>query len=932
MENIKTMTKKESLKKPYDPSATEKNIQFDYTFNPLSSKPPFCIIMPPPNVTGVLHMGHALVTTVQDILVRFHRMNGYETAWIPGTDHAGIATQSVVEKKLFKETGKKRVDFDRDEFVNHIIDWKDLHKEKIISQIKHLGSSANWSRELFTLDDQATKAVKTVFKRMFDDGLIYQGVYLVNWDTHLQTAIADDEVEHEEIQSHMWYFSYPIYESNEHIVVATTRPETMLGDSAVAVNPTDKRYEHLAGRHIQLPFTNRLIPIIKDHYVDKAFGTGAVKITPAHDFNDHEIGQRHNLPMINILNGDGTINENGGSFQGMNMLDGRKEVVEQMKALGLLVKIEPHLHRVGVSYRSKSVIEPYLSKQWFLKMEPFKEKLLSAVFDGRVEIIPKEWEKTYRHWIENIRDWCISRQLWWGHRIPIWYNKEDSSKVICYIGEGLPPEVALHPDKYRQEEDVLDTWFSSALWPLTCLGWPEKTPDLEKFYPTSVLVTGHDILFFWVARMILMGEYAANNVPFKKVFLHGLIFAKSYFRSDQDGSVTYLDKKEWMNYQRGEKVPKDVSFKWEKMSKSKGNVIDPAEIIDEFGTDALRLALASSVTTAKQIDLDFRKFEEGRNFANKLWNATSFVVQNIFPSIPDTIYEEAFKLEDRWILSRFAQTLDSAHQFIENFHFADLYSTLYSFFWDDFCAYYLEICKPYLHGKQGNLEEIANKKWILLWTLTGIIKLIHPLAPFITEELFSILKELVQEINFPNHPLARDVELTFKEIFCGTGSLPVCNEKDVNSLAVFEELKSTLHAIRNIRGESNIPPGEKLVIEIEESNSPLKSHVDILKALTKIHSIDFLPTLEERTSPTSVVTMKNRKIRIMIPASLLEKEKLRLNKTLAEIEKNLATTQNQLSNTDFIARAPEALVLEKKELLTLLERSKSEIQAKLLLI
>ncbi len=917
-------------KKPYDPSATEKKIEFNYTFDPYSKKPPFCIIMPPPNVTGALHMGHALVTTIQDILVRYHRMNGYETAWIPGTDHAGIATQSVVEKKLFKEMGKKRTDFERDEFVKHIIEWKDLHKEKIISQIKRLGSSANWSKEMFTLDEKATKAVKTVFKKMFDDGLIYRGLYLVNWDTHLQTAIADDEVEHQDKDSHMWFFSYPIHQSNEHIVVATTRPETMLGDTAVAVNGSDERYAHLIGKHVRLPITDRLIPIIKDHYVDKEFGTGAVKITPAHDFNDYEVGKRHDLPMITIMNSNGTINENGGSFEGMTMFEARLNVVERMRDLGLLVNIEPHKHRVGISYRSKSVIEPYLSKQWFLKMEPFKEKLLSAVFDGNIEIIPKEWEKTYRHWIENIRDWCISRQLWWGHRIPIWYDKEDDSNVICYIGEGLPEEVVLHPDKYRQEDDVLDTWFSSALWPLTCLGWPEKTPDLEKFYPTSVLVTGHDILFFWVARMILMGEYAGNDVPFQKVFLHGLIFAKSYWRSDKNGGILYLPKEEWIRYERGEKIPKEVCFKWEKMSKSKGNVIDPIDIIDEFGTDALRLALTSSVTTAKQIDLDFRKFEESRNFANKLWNATSFVVQNIFPNMPGEIFPKAFKLEDLWILSRFSKVIENTHKAMESYNFADLYHGLHCFFWDDFCAYYLEISKPYLHGKEGGKEETSNKKWILLSTLTGFIKLLHPIAPFITEELFHILKEMLKGVTFPDHPLAKDVEQSFMKSDCGTSTFPASGVVDEHALTLFEEIKETLHVIRNIRGESNIPPGERLQISIEEKNSPLKIHTEIFKALTKVHSIDFHDRLEESIVPTSFATMKNRKIRIVIPESLLAMEKLRLTKSLAETDKNLENTRRALSNKDFIERAPEALLIEKQELLKLLEKSKLEIEVKLL--
>jgi valyl-tRNA synthetase len=923
------MSKKDLLKHPYQPKETEKTYHFDYTFDPLSKKPPFCIIMPPPNVTGALHMGHALVTTIQDLLVRFHRMNGYEVAWIPGTDHAGIATQSVVEKKLLKETGKRRLDFEREEFIKHIVEWKDLHKEKITSQIKRLGSSANWSKELFTLDEKANKAVRTVFKKLFDEGLIYRGFYLVNWDTHLQTAIADDEVEHEEVHSHLWYFSYPIFESEESIIIATSRPETMLGDTAVAVNGSDERYLHLIGKKIKLPLSDRLVPIIADSYVDKEFGTGAVKITPVHDFNDYEIGQRHHLEMINIMNSDGTINEHGGVFKGLSMIDCRLAVVEKMRQLHLLVKIEPHTHRVGLSYRSKSVVEPFLSKQWFLNMEPFKEKLLSAVFDEKVELIPKEWEKTYRHWIENIRNWCISRQLWWGHRIPIWYDKEDESNILCYSGEGIPEEVIKEPSRYIQEEDVLDTWFSSALWPLTCLGWPEKTPDIQKFYPTSILVTGHDILFFWVARMILMGEYALNKVPFKKVFLHGLIFAKSYFRQGDKG-LTYLSKQEWIGYEKGEKIPKDVSYKWEKMSKSKGNVIDPIDIIDEFGTDALRLALCSSVTTAKQIDLDFRKFEEGKNFANKVWNATSFVVQNIFPDLSATLSEEHFGVEDRFILSKLSTVIKEAHNCIEQCNFSFLHNTLQSFFWDDYCAYYLEISKPFLYGKIGSHEQVSTKKWILLYTLTSFIQLLHPIAPFITEELFSILKELVNKVYFPEHPLSKELKATFNQSMCGLTQLPSWTFFDHNALALMEEFKQTLYVIRNIRGESNISPGEKLFIEIEEKNSPLKERVDILQALTKIHSIEFYQTFDEPLFPVSIVQMKSRKIRIKIPHELLAREKVRLSKSLVEIQKNLEVTSKQLSNKEFVERAPKELIEEKRNLLEVLEKSKQEIESKLL--
>lgn len=922
------MTKEDRLKKPYDPKTTEKDIKFEYTADASSSKDPYCIIMPPPNITGTLHMGHALVTTIQDLLIRFHRMDGKESLWVPGTDHAGIATQSVVEKKLFNETGKRRADFSREEFISHIEDWKILHQEKITTQIKKLGSSADYSKERFTLDKEATGSVRAVFKKMFDDGLIYRGDYLVNWDTHLQTAIADDEVEHEEKDGNLWYFAYPIADSNEKIVIATTRPETMLGDTAVAVNGSDERYKHLIGKEIKLPLTDRLIPIIKDHYVDKEFGTGAVKITPAHDFNDYEVGTRNDLPLINIMNTDGTVNENGGTFEGMTMLKARENVVERMRDLGLLEKVEFHQHRVGVSYRSKSVIEPLLSKQWFVRMEPFKAPLLSAIFDGKIDLVPKEWEKTYRHWIENIRDWCISRQLWWGHRIPIWYDKENENNIICHVGDDLPEEVAKNPDRYRREEDVLDTWFSSALWPMTCLGWPNETPDLEKFYPTSVLVTGHDILFFWVARMILMGEYTTGKVPFHKIFLHGLIFAKSYWRKDSDGNVQYLDKEEWMLYERGEKIPKDVLTKWEKMSKSKGNIIDPLDVINEYGTDALRLALTSSVTTAKQIDLDFRKFEESKNFANKLWNASSFVISNIFDGLESTFDENAFKLEDKWILERFAKTIEGMHSSIEEFNFANHSSYIYNFFWNDFCAYYVEISKPYLYGKLGNETEISNKKWLLFTLLTGIIKLLHPIAPYITEELFSILKEKQKGITYKDHPLLKDLEKTFANDECGRADLPKYKAAEAATDS-FEKIKEVLYAIRNMRQETNIPPGEKVELHIESADATLEENKEILFALTKIASIDFHKTLPEDNRPSSMAALASTKIVMIIPEALLVKEKARLAKTLEKTIKSLESTKRQLENKNFVERAPAELIEEKKKLLETLLSTKSEIEQKL---
>jgi valyl-tRNA synthetase len=503
-------------------------------FSPKSSaKAPYCIVIPPPNVTGALHMGHALVNTLIDTLIRWKRMQGHPTLWIPGTDHAGIATQTVVERDLMRKEGKRRTEMPREAFVQRIWDWKAEYEGRILGQLKKIGSSCDWSRLHFTMDETCNRSVKTIFKKLYDQGLIYQGDYLVNWDPVSGTALADDEVEYEEKQGSLWTLSYPLEDGSGAILVATTRPETMLGDTAVAVNPKDARYTHLIGKNVRLPITGRLIPIIPDPFVDLTFGTGAVKVTPAHDPNDYQMGLRHNLPMINIMTPTAHLNENAGSFCGLSVEDAREAVLKTLKEAQALIKIEPHILRVGVSYRSKATIQPMLSKQWFVRMEPFKARLRQVVESEEIKLLPKSWESVYFHWIDNLRDWCISRQLWWGHRIPVWHNKNDPTRKICYEGEGLPSEVAQAPDEWEQDADVLDTWFSSALWPFSTLGWPEKTADFEQFYPNAVLVTGHDILFFWVARMIMMGEEACGKIPFKEVFLHGLIYGKSYWTKKQ---------------------------------------------------------------------------------------------------------------------------------------------------------------------------------------------------------------------------------------------------------------------------------------------------------------------------------------------------------------------------------------------------------------
>lgn len=906
----------------------------------LSNKPPFCIILPPPNVTGKLHMGHALGGTVQDILSRFKRMQGFETLWLPGLDHAGISTQTVVEKHLIKTVGKTRKEFDRETFLNHVWEWKEEHENHICSQLKTLGCSLDWSRKRFTMDDGSNKAVKSIFKKLYDQGLIYRGDYLVNWDTITQTALADDEVEYEEVESSLWHIYYPVDGEDEKIVVATTRPETLLGDTAIAVHPEDERYRHLIGKYAVVPIAERKIPIIADYFVDPTFGTGCVKITPAHDFNDYESALRNNLPMINIMTEDGFLNEQGKQFEGLSMLQARKEIVELLKTCNLLFKIEPHVHRVGKSYRSKAVIEPYLSKQWFVKMTAFKEDLFRVVQDKEVELVPNHYDKTYFHWIENLRDWCISRQLWWGHRIPVWYHKFDSSIIICHDGDDLPQEVKKNPDLYIQDEDVLDTWFSSALWPFSTLGWPEETKDLDKFFPTSVLVTGHDILFFWVARMILMSEFALKLPPFKKTFIHGLIYGKSYWRQSKDGSIQYVTAEERDVYEKTDKVPKDVYSKWEKMSKSKGNIIDPIEMINSYGADAVRMALCASLTDSRQIDLDRRRFEEYKNFANKLWNAARFVLMNLKEidhedaltslDIEKPIDESILKLDDKWIISKFHHLIKTTTDSLEAFDF-DAYATqIYTFLWDEYCAYYLESCKPYMSKKIDDPAVFKNKQKILLTVLLHSIQLLHPVTPFITEEIFQLFKERfpLERAHIGKSDLS---EILCKDSLCIT-KFPIHHKKWLNEKAEddFALLQEVIYSIRNLRGEMQIPPATSVEVSMENLGSDLQyaTIIDneiILQSLVKIGPISQIVLAKPSTSER----IRNIKIVVYLPESLIEKEKERLRKEKEKIETQLAHLLKQMENKDFVEKAPAALLDKTKENIALFQGKLKDIESKI---
>ena len=907
--------------------------------DPSSSKPAFSIIMPPPNVTGVLHMGHALVNTLQDILIRWKRMKGYEALWVPGTDHAGISTQTVVERHLISTTGKRRKDFSREEFLTHVWDWKEKSETQIISQLKRLGCSCDWSRLAFSMDAPRRRAVRTCFKKMFDHGFIYRGDYLVNWDPQTETAIADDEVEYEERQGFLYYLRYPVENSTESLIVATTRPETMLGDTAVAVHPKDERYQHLIGKKIILPITQREVPIIADRFVDPTFGSGAVKITPAHDPNDYEMALRHELPFINIMTPDGKINEQGGEFQGLSMKEARVALIAKLQTLKVVEQIIPHSHRVGISYRSKADIEPYLSKQWFVKTTLFKERLIEIVKKGEIKLIPPHWESTYFHWIEHLRDWCISRQLWWGHRIPVWYNK-NSKEMICEADEEVPLKVQADPENWIQDEDVLDTWFSSSLWPFSVFNWPDQTADLKKFFPTTTLITGHDILFFWVARMIMMSDYTLATIPFSEAFLHGLVYGKSYWRFTKEGSLTYVTGEERVGYELGKSPSADIHNKWEKMSKSKGNIIDPIDIIETYGTDAMRLALAAITTHARQIDLDLRRFEECKHFVNKIWNGARFVFMNLeglsHESLTKGLNLDLLSLEDRWILSLLNRTIANVDRHLQNYAFDHATALIYEFFWNQFCAYYVELSKPILFGKSGSSIEKENKQKLLLVVLCAAIRLMHPIAPFVTEELFQQLKEKFPSITpLPNaDPYTRESLNALQSTACIVAPYPqVIREEDINSEIEerFTFMDQILHTIRTIRAEMQLPPSTLISLYISSEDDPqlkiAKDNQMILSAMTRLKDIYF--NVQPPVGVSAEGLVHNLKIIVPLPEELKKKEKTRLIKEEAKLIAQQNGLREQLANEGFVQKAPPPLVEKLRANLALSEKNLLDIAKKL---
>jgi valyl-tRNA synthetase len=907
-----------------------------------SSKPAYCISIPPPNVTGVLHMGHALVDTLQDVLIRWKRMSGFETLWVPGTDHAGIATQTVVERHLMASMGKRRKDFSREEFLEHVWSWKENSEKHILEQLKKVGCSCDWSRLAFTMDEKRNCAVRTMFKKMFDAQLIYRGDYLVNWDPVTQTALADDEVEYEDRESFLWYFRYPLIDKSGEIIIATTRPETMLGDTAIAVSPTDDRYERFVGKMVLQPMANRKIPIIADRFVDPTFGTGAVKITPAHDPNDYEMGLNHKLASINVMTPDGRMNKNAGKFAGLTREEARTAVVQAMKEQGFLVKIEPHRNRVSISYRSKAIIEPYLSKQWFVRMSGFKDTLRKVIQEKKVRLIPSNWENTYFHWIDNLRDWCISRQLWWGHRIPIWYRKDDLKVMICYEGADLPPEVQKEPDAWVQDEDVLDTWFSSALWPFSILGWPDQTDDLKKFYPNSTLITGHDILFFWVARMILMGEYAFGIAPFPEAFLHGLIYGKSYWRYQKDGSIAYASPKERLSYDLNQSVPPEVHSKWEKMSKSKGNIIDPIEIIDSYGTDAMRMGLCASATQARQIDLDRRRFEEFKNFINKIWNGARFVFLNIeslsTESFANGLDLNSLALEDRWILSLLNRTIQDVNQHLTDYSFDRAAMTAYDFFWKEFCAYYVELVKPVLFGKLGDKAQKGIKQKILCIILCNAIRLMHPMAPFITEELFQMLKAKFSGLTGKEKadPYTLETIHALLSPACIVSTYPKIirqNDIDLQIENTFAFLDEVVRTVRNIRAEMQLPPGTATDLHVHSPPEDpqrvlVENNLGIIQALVRTQNIIFSQE-EKKVQFSASSIVGNLKLVIPLPQELQEKEKVRLVKERDKYIVQQNSLREQLANSVFLEKAPPQLIEKLKNTLAQTEKELTETMRKL---
>ncbi len=874
------MSNRKELPKTYDPKASEKRLyQFwldggFFNADVDKTKPAFSIVLPPPNVTGQLHMGHAFDDTLQDILIRTKRMQGYSALWMPGTDHAGIATQIKVEEALRQE-GLTRYDLGREKFLERVWAWKEKYGSRIITQLQSMGCSCDWRRLRFTMDEGCSKAVKEVFVDLYQKGYIYKGSRIINWCPHCTTALSDAEVEYTDKPGHLWYIRYPLTDGSGDLVVATTRPETMMGDTGVAVNPEDERFKHLVGKTCILPIMNREIPIVADDYVELGFGTGAVKMTPAHDPNDFEVGLRHNLDVIRVIADDGTINENGGKYQGMDRYECRKAIVRDLEEQGYLVKTEDYSHNVGTCYRCHNDVEPLISAQWFVKMEPLAKEALRVVYDGDIKFVPERFAKTYTNWMENVHDWCISRQLWWGHQIPAYYCDDCGEMTVSKETVTTCPKCG--GKHVHQDEDVLDTWFSSALWPFSTMGWPDKTPELDYFYPTSVLVTGYDIIFFWVARMIFSGMEQMKAVPFRDVFIHGIV------RDD----------------------------KGRKMSKSLGNGIDPIEVIDKYGADALRFTLSTGIGPGNDTRFYYERVEANRNFCNKIWNASRFLLMNL--EAEDFTLPAQLDLEDKWILSKYNTLVKEVTENIDKYELGIAADKLYSFIWDNFCDWYIELCKTRLTGEDKEASLRAQK--VLGHVLSGTMQLLHPFMPFITEEIWQALPHEGPSIMVSSWPKADD-------------SLIFPAEE-----AEMEEIMAAIRAIRNRRSEMNVPPSKKAALIIVTQKPDLFADAEpFMKRLAWASQVTVQS--EAPADAGKMVACVTQACQVLMPmADLvdLDKERERLEKELENAENMVKRTQAKLQNESFVSRAPQNVVDAEKEKLQkygeLAEKLRASIRA-----
>ena len=861
------------LAKSYDPKDFEERIYKYWNeggcfkATPDSKKKPYTIVIPPPNITGQLHMGHALDETLQDILIRFKRMSGYSTLWLPGTDHASIATEAKIVEAM-KKDGVTKEDIGRDGFMERAWEWKKQYGGRIVEQLKKLGSSCDWSRERFTMDEGCNKAVREVFVNLYEKGLIYRGERIINWCPHCLTSISDAEVEYEEQAGHFWHLRYKFKDSDEYLELATTRPETLLGDTAVAVNPNDERYKKYVGKTLILPLVHREIPVVADDYVDMEFGTGVVKITPAHDPNDFEVGLRHDLPVINVLTDDAKITEDYPKYAGMDRYEARKAIVKDLEAEGALVKIEDHSHNVGTCYRCGTTVEPRVSKQWFVKMESLAKPAIDAVKKGDTKFVPERFDKIYFHWLENIRDWCISRQLWWGHQIPAFYCDDCGEMVVTKENEAVCPKCG---KKMRQDPDTLDTWFSSALWPFSTLGWPDKTEDLKYFYPTSTLVTGYDIIFFWVVRMMFSGLEHMGEVPFKTVLIHGLV-------RDEQGR---------------------------KMSKSLGNGIDPLEVIDKYGADALRFMLANGNSPGNDMRYSDDKVKAARNFANKLWNASRFIMMNLPDDFEMKGLPEKLELEDKWVISKFNTLAKEVNENLEKFELGVSASKIYDFIWDVYCDWYIELTKPRI---QEGGETAKSAQAVLVWVMSGMLKLLHPFMPYITEEIWQVLTNESGPIMLSSFPVF-DEKLSYTK-----------EEED------FSKVIDAIKAVRASRTEKNVPPSVKAKIFIETKNGDLFNGCKMFfEKLASASDIEVSESVEIENAVMAVTDSA----RLFIPLDDIvdkDKEIARLTKEKAKVQKDIDFLSGKLNNQGFLAKAPEKLIEAEKAKLQKAQEKMAKIE------